>query len=182
MMMMRRLSQRGVWWRQLGLLLAIVKAAHAQTVPLLYAFTAMRQCYQWGADAACYCVKCECVCVCARMLFKHTCICMCAPEQQMEAGESSNNKLWVVYIGLSNQNGVFTFDHIFSPLPPSLPSFSSHSLLLRVLPWQRRRALRLAAPPPLLLPPELWFSLLKLPISLSDPLEREEEIVWIYFD
>lgn len=111
----------------------------------------MRQCYQRGTDAACYCVNCEPVCVCVCIFFWNTCILkhVRAPEPQMEAGESSN-KNWVVY-QLSNLNSVHIWSYLLSP-PPS--PFCCHPLLLRVLPWQRRGALRLVASVSF---PELWF-------------------------
>lgn len=137
--MMRRLSQWVVWWTEKGLLLVIVKRAHKQS--------SHRLLLPWGTDVACYCVNWVCMWVCVCILFKHVFACMHLnhkwrlESQVIKAELCISYQIWIA----------FTFDHIsFLPTFPSLPS----PLLLRVLPWQRQGALRLAASVSF---PEPWF-------------------------
>lgn len=106
----------------------------------------MRQRYQWGTDAVCCCVKCESVCVCA-FLNTRVHLHVCARLNNKWSLVITNCEL---YISLSNQNRVFTFDHIFSlsflVLPPSLLLRCYHGNGRELSHWLRPS-----------LSPELWF-------------------------
>lgn len=122
--MMRCLSQRGVWWRQLGLLLTIVKKRASKESPLIYVYC--HEVVLSGRRRCCLslCVKCVCVCIC----FLNACASyMCVPEQQMEVGESSNNKLWVVYQTIKIECSHLIISSLSLSLPSLLPFFNSCS-------------------------------------------------------
>ncbi len=129
----------------------------------------MRQCYQWGTDAACYACVCVCLCVCTYVFETCTFFTMCLNNKLKSLTVITNCEL---YISLSSQNSVFTFDHISSHLSP-LPPLSALAPLVESVAMVTAGRSQIGC---IRLFPLTLVLLLKLPISLTDLLERRRRL------